>query len=157
MWPIAGGFFPSQRVPRKHRQTTPKLQNLSYLTIHISAQSDKYSIIYLPLKIKFLRQHFQKFRKFLENQQIFQELKMCWKSRIWICAETIGKSDKTWEIHASNHSLFIWIRQLFDFRSTPENKLSWKTSEFPDEIRQKFLVWKTCWNWWQFDKPQNNF
>ncbi len=54
-----------------------KLQNFTVLAMYFSSQTDKYSIIYPSLKIKFLGQQFQNFQtKFVENSQVEKLLKM---------------------------------------------------------------------------------
>ena len=59
-----------------------KLVNFTSLTIHFSSQSDKYSLIFSPLKIKFFWRQFQDFQEFLENSQKSENSKMCWNC--WI-------------------------------------------------------------------------
>ena len=49
--------------PTKLPMTTYKLQNVGYLIKNFLCQSDKYSTMILPLKIKFLKQRFQTFEK----------------------------------------------------------------------------------------------
>ena len=56
--------YMENEVCPKGLEYATKLQHFTFLTVYFSSQSDKYSIIYLPLKIKFLRQHFQKFLEF---------------------------------------------------------------------------------------------
>ena len=51
----------SQSTLRNRRKMRWKLQILSFLTIHFSSKSDKYSIIYDPLKLKFFREKFLEF------------------------------------------------------------------------------------------------
>ena len=63
----------------KRLQTGPKLQILTFLTIHFSFRSDKYSIIFKPLKIKFLWHQFQHFSIFSWNSTKFPQSKILLK------------------------------------------------------------------------------
>ena len=57
-----------QSTLRNQRKMRWKLQILFFLTIHFSSKSDKYLIIYDPLKIKFL----EKFLEFSMKIQLFR-------------------------------------------------------------------------------------
>ena len=61
---------------QKRLECVTKLEILNSLTIHFSFKSDKYLIIYSPLKIKFFSTKIQIFKEFLEIEQISKTLKM---------------------------------------------------------------------------------
>ena len=93
-------------VVSKRLECVTKYEKFTSLTIHFSSQSDKYSTIYSPLKIKFFWRKFQNFQEFLEIKQISKTLKMSWNS--WNL-----KFRWNPENYLSNYVLFSWIRQIF--------------------------------------------
>ena len=66
---------------QKRLETGPKLQLLTFLTIHFSFKSDKYSIIFKPLKIKVFWHQFQHFSIFSWNSTKFPGSKTLLKMR----------------------------------------------------------------------------
>ena len=113
-------------------------------------QSDKYSLIFSPLKIKFLRPHFQNFRKFLDIQEISQRPKINEKkleiefvlSCPWCVTKLVNftsltihfssQSDKYSNIYKLLKIKFFW-RQIQDFQKFHENLKKSENS-------------KMCWN-----------
>ena len=67
---ISTNFPERKNLPKKLETETspkglefaPKLQDFASLIMYFSTQSDKYSMIYSPLKIKFLGQQLQNFQ-----------------------------------------------------------------------------------------------
>ena len=90
----------------KRLECVTKHEKFTSLTIHFSSQSDKYSTIYSPLKIKFFWRKFQNFQEFLEIKQISKTLKMSWNS--WNLKFRWNSKNSL-----SHYVLFSWIRQIF--------------------------------------------
>ena len=69
------------RILNKQLETVAKVLVFTSPAIHFSSQSGKYSNIFPPLKIKFLKQHFQNFQNFLKSSEFPKTSK---------CAERAG-------------------------------------------------------------------
>ena len=86
--------------------------------MYFSCQSDKYSLIFLPLKIKFFWRQFQDFQEFHENSQNSENSKMCWNR--WILDSYCNTHPKyvffssVWQIFAN----FVDIRKQVQIQET---------------------------------------
>ena len=83
----------------KRLECVAKYEFLPSLTIHFSSQSDKYSIIYSHLKIKFFRRKTENSQEFLEIQQLLKNLKIS-------CNGWNMKSHWNTRNYLSNYKLF---------------------------------------------------